>query len=468
MASYYIDYENVGSAGINGVEKLTEQDRVLIFFSLHADTMKIPQIRLLMRAKAQIIFKEVAGGTPNALDFELITMLFYSKRPDEECWIITKDTGYDAAIRMSRSLDIHDVRRAPSIQKALEFASSLRRSRQNPNAPRPQESAHSETGPERAEEAAAVLPEEAASTNEKQLAEEFLSVPDEHAAVVPAEEPTESEAQEASSLPEPAEPSTEVPVPVIVQSVKKRSSRRRRGRGQKTQELKSASEASPVETTSAVPAPAAESPAPDDAQEPERLPQAETAENVPETEAASPAAAAETPVSAAAEETPERSEAGTTAEAEAAEALTEPAGEQPAQAPKKEAAKKKQTSAKKTASSAASAKKRGRKAGKPAEANAPESAQEVADDAEKSTKAEERRTEAAGGADLRRLAAVLRLKCGLEATERETLLVAEGIRGSENRNQFYQFFRKKLGEAEGREFYRHVRAQFDALREAIG
>ena len=37
MATYMIDYENVKTGGLNGISRLTEADRVIIFYSENAN-----------------------------------------------------------------------------------------------------------------------------------------------------------------------------------------------------------------------------------------------------------------------------------------------------------------------------------------------------------------------------------------------------------------------------------------------
>lgn len=57
MATYLIDYENVNKDGLNGVSKLTEQDRVIIFYSERADRMTFGLHRRLNETKAVIEYK---------------------------------------------------------------------------------------------------------------------------------------------------------------------------------------------------------------------------------------------------------------------------------------------------------------------------------------------------------------------------------------------------------------------------
>ena len=65
---YYVDYENV-HAGVDGIDKLTANDTVRIFYSPKADTMRIAFVEQALRAQAKIELISVDVGTPNALDF---------------------------------------------------------------------------------------------------------------------------------------------------------------------------------------------------------------------------------------------------------------------------------------------------------------------------------------------------------------------------------------------------------------
>ena len=75
MAYYLIDFENVKSRGMEGVELLTEEDTVCIFYSDNADSMTFDLHRKLNETKANIIYHKVAVGTKNALDLSGISDL---------------------------------------------------------------------------------------------------------------------------------------------------------------------------------------------------------------------------------------------------------------------------------------------------------------------------------------------------------------------------------------------------------
>lgn len=100
MTYYLIDFENVKSRGMEGVELLTEEDTVCIFYSDNADSMTFDLHRKLNETKANIIYHKVAVGTKNALDFQLATYLGYLVCEQQRegihpnYFIVTKDNGF--------------------------------------------------------------------------------------------------------------------------------------------------------------------------------------------------------------------------------------------------------------------------------------------------------------------------------------------------------------------------------------
>lgn len=100
MAYYLIDFENVKSRGMEGVELLTEEDTVCIFYSDNADSMTFDLHRKLNETKANIIYHKVVVGTKNALDFQLATYLGYLICEQQRegihpnYFIVTKDNGF--------------------------------------------------------------------------------------------------------------------------------------------------------------------------------------------------------------------------------------------------------------------------------------------------------------------------------------------------------------------------------------
>ncbi len=131
MTIYYVDYENVTSQGLKGVENLTENDEVNILYSKKADNIKIEILTLLMRSKAQINFLPVHVGTPNALDFQLITLLFLHYKKENRYFIISKDSGYDCCIKTGIECGADTIARCENIEISLAVPSSRGRRRRS-------------------------------------------------------------------------------------------------------------------------------------------------------------------------------------------------------------------------------------------------------------------------------------------------------------------------------------------------
>ena len=126
MSIYYIDYENVSSQGLQGVELLTENDEVNLLYSKKADNVKIDMLTMLMASKAKIHFLPVHVGTPNALDFQLVTLLFLNYKEGVNHYIISKDSGYDCCIKTAAENGAPDVARFPNIESAVNGAAVKR------------------------------------------------------------------------------------------------------------------------------------------------------------------------------------------------------------------------------------------------------------------------------------------------------------------------------------------------------
>lgn len=97
MAVYLVDFENVTSAGISGVQKLAKEDRVYIFYTANAANMSFAAHLNLLSSPAEIIYYNVSSGGKNALDFQLSSFLGYliSQGQDKQFYIISNDRGYE-------------------------------------------------------------------------------------------------------------------------------------------------------------------------------------------------------------------------------------------------------------------------------------------------------------------------------------------------------------------------------------
>ena len=124
MNYYYIDFENVKTAGLKGIETLPSGDTVKIFAKGGSDQMKFNDIKTLMACKATVAIEDVVTGTKNALDFQLLTDLMVDcmKRAGMSTpprfVIISADHGYDPAITQMKKRGINNVFRAVTIKDA--------------------------------------------------------------------------------------------------------------------------------------------------------------------------------------------------------------------------------------------------------------------------------------------------------------------------------------------------------------
>ena len=102
MNVFLVDFENVKSSGLNGINRLDESDRVVIFYSENADSMTFDLHEQINKSKADITFQKVTVGIKNALDFQLATYLGYlicQNEKEEQAvryYLVTKDHGYSS------------------------------------------------------------------------------------------------------------------------------------------------------------------------------------------------------------------------------------------------------------------------------------------------------------------------------------------------------------------------------------
>jgi hypothetical protein len=117
-ASYYIDYENVRGAGLNGVEALHKGDRVVVLYGSKDSALKLQQVQNVLNSPAKVEFVKVATGKHDALDFQLVALMFMNMKKKRDYYIISKDTGFDFAIRMAKARGMERVFRRETISGA--------------------------------------------------------------------------------------------------------------------------------------------------------------------------------------------------------------------------------------------------------------------------------------------------------------------------------------------------------------
>ena len=110
MKYYFIDTENVGDNGLEGIEKLKTNDKVILFVRQGNNLSKNIR-RRIKDVKVNVEIKEFHTHTKNAMDFNIVAYLGYLVATDKSAlfYIVSRDAGYQAAIEILKSI-IPDVK----------------------------------------------------------------------------------------------------------------------------------------------------------------------------------------------------------------------------------------------------------------------------------------------------------------------------------------------------------------------
>lgn len=101
LGYYLIDYENTKKAGMAGLESLTENDTVCLFYSVNADTLTFEMHEKINACAAKFELQQAIVGSKNALDFELVTYLGYliGQNRREKYYIVSGDKGFESVCK---------------------------------------------------------------------------------------------------------------------------------------------------------------------------------------------------------------------------------------------------------------------------------------------------------------------------------------------------------------------------------
>lgn len=102
MAIYLVDYENVYIEGLTGIEQLTEEDTLHIFYTQNRCGLTFGLYRQLIACKAKVELDEVSvsvkNGDPvkNALDIQLMMFAGFliGSKSTEALYIVSKDKDF--------------------------------------------------------------------------------------------------------------------------------------------------------------------------------------------------------------------------------------------------------------------------------------------------------------------------------------------------------------------------------------
>ena len=126
---FLVDGDNNIGTGLKGIDMLSEQDTVLIFYQKGTTPTKMQ--KLCEGSKANIQYIESVRDGKNSIDFQIITELgvLVGKREADFAYVISQDKGYAAsidALRARYANAFQEVALRPSIESCLHLSFILK------------------------------------------------------------------------------------------------------------------------------------------------------------------------------------------------------------------------------------------------------------------------------------------------------------------------------------------------------
>lgn len=127
---FLVDGDNNIGTGLKGVDMLSEEDAVLVFYQKSGLALSKIQ-KLCAGTKADVQYVESVRGGKNSIDFQIITELgvLVGKREADYAYVISQDKGYEASIDALRTRyadAFQEVALRPSIEECLHLPFVLR------------------------------------------------------------------------------------------------------------------------------------------------------------------------------------------------------------------------------------------------------------------------------------------------------------------------------------------------------
>ena len=110
MAVYLVDTENTAHWWGSCQKAMRRGDRIILFYTRNSRDLNFEQFNGVSDLDILVQFVKCGHGSPNALDFQLISYMGYliSEDPGGSYYIIANDAGYDAAVAFwqARGVDV--------------------------------------------------------------------------------------------------------------------------------------------------------------------------------------------------------------------------------------------------------------------------------------------------------------------------------------------------------------------------
>ena len=130
---FLVDGDNNIGTGLTGVDMLSDQDTVLIFYQKEKGLALSKLQKLCAGTAADVQYIESVRGGKNSIDFQIITELgvLVGKREADYAYVISQDKGYAAsidALQARYANAFQEVALRPSIESCLHLPFILRAS----------------------------------------------------------------------------------------------------------------------------------------------------------------------------------------------------------------------------------------------------------------------------------------------------------------------------------------------------
>lgn len=125
MTVYFVDTENMGGTWVRYIKDARPGDLFLLFYTSNSHAIDFASLKKITASKAKFECISCYIGT-NALDFQLVTELGFriAKKPLLDYVVLTKDKGFDAAVKYWQDRGIHIERRCVDTSEVETTAST--------------------------------------------------------------------------------------------------------------------------------------------------------------------------------------------------------------------------------------------------------------------------------------------------------------------------------------------------------
>ena len=120
MSTYLIDFENVKSGGLTGMDHIKKEDSVHLFWSTRENKISIEMMEQIRNSESEIVMHKAVTGERDALDHQLCSYLglLAGEKEETDFVIVSNDKAYDHLIEFWRRMnDAIHIQRVSEIAK---------------------------------------------------------------------------------------------------------------------------------------------------------------------------------------------------------------------------------------------------------------------------------------------------------------------------------------------------------------